>query len=399
MLVKQFHDEAVMTVEKSRLTDIISDNIINEDECRSTIPPLVARFVLNGWITDKGKVFLDSLAPEDCLTFLIDGKNYIHPEGLELFPFEVIETTTLHGGEAIFSHHYKPECTKDSYHQYRIFSAIINPHESDSIILGLFGPSHRMGNIDEDCEFARLVNVFRETYTAIKPDLPTLRQSLRRTEGTVMVDRSSGRVIALNQAASQIFKRSDKAMVDIGLDQLKYHIAPLLTDYNLKMENVSAGNQELSIVTLHRNCSEKNCQDNIMGYLSDQFNSFAANINDLSRELSDTANQPAGKEDSTPANKIQSEVNCFSQVAKQFAFLVNYDSSEYTTQNILAELGRAVGEFAPGTLLRTNYRHALRIRPRPAASRRRLRRRSLRCESPPGSHSPKLRHNRCCPPR
>ncbi len=345
MLAKQFHDEAVATAEKSRLTDIITDNIAGDDDCRSTIPPLVARLLLNGWITDKGKVFLDSLAPEDCLTFLIDGKNYIHPEGLELFPFEVIETTTLHGGEAIFSHHYKPESTKDSYHQYRIFSAVINPHESKSIILGLFGPSHRMGNIDEDGEFVRLVSLFRETYAAIKKDLPALGQSLKRTEGTVMVDRSSGRVIALNQAASQIFKRSDRTIVDIGLDQLKYYIAPLLTDYNLKMENISGGNQDLSIVTLHRNCGEKNCQENIMGHLSGQFSTFAANISELSKGLGDAANRSTGEEDGHPAKKIQSEVERFSLVAKQFAFLVSYDSSEYTTQNIMVELDRAVCEF------------------------------------------------------
>jgi hypothetical protein len=345
MLTKQFHDEAVHLERTSRLSRLAGEEVTISDTQRTTVLTLVIRLLLNGWITDKEKIYLDSLPPTDCLTFLMHGKSYMHPEELELFPFEVIETTSLHGGEAIFSHRYRSNGLRDTHQQYRIFSAAINPQESEKIILGFFGPSHRLGSLDEDCRFTRLVNEFRRAHRAISDDMPTLGRQLKRKQATILVSRASGRILALNQAALGVFKRTDRAMVDITLDQLKYHLAPLLPDYNLTLENVTAADLGLSVVTLEPNCGRQADHQDIVHQLINQFNACAASIGLAESRLEKISFDSDDGESRGVVETIHREANDLNLAARQFAYLAGYDSTEPATQNIPGELEKALGNL------------------------------------------------------
>ena len=108
MVTKQFHDEAFKIRHTKRFAaeDTVAD--FDDKRVRAAMAPLLVRMLLNGWITDKEKVFLDCLAPENCLTFMVKDRTYIQAEGLDLYPFEEVQTTATQTGEDIFSHRYRP---------------------------------------------------------------------------------------------------------------------------------------------------------------------------------------------------------------------------------------------------------------------------------------------------
>ncbi len=344
MLTKQFHDEAVLTKAASRIDRFVLHDPEQGCEDRSTITTLVVRLMLNGWVTDKEKIFLDGQAPAECLTFLTRGHEYIHPEDLELFPFDVIEATSLHGGEAIFSHHYQPERMKDSYRPYRIFSAAINPDESEKIILGFFGPSHRLGTIDEDCGFARLVYLCRDVYSTVCSDITQLRHYLERSQATLLVNRSTGRTVALNQPASRAFERPDRAIVDISLDQLKYHIKPLLPSYNLKMENLSVADLAMSVVTLEPGCSGVDERTELITGLTEHLAAGTARIGLLSDRLKDLAG--GEKVSRQLADVIQQQADQLRLGTRQLAFVQNNGKLPLCPQNVQTELRNAVNQVS-----------------------------------------------------
>ncbi len=345
MLTKQFHDEAVLPDRVALKSDRVLPLSTCESEDRATVMPMLMRLLLNGWITDKEKVFLDTVAPEDCLTFLIRGETYLHPEDLELFPFEVIETTTLHGGEAIFSHHYQPSQMKTPSQQYRIFSAAVNPGESEKIILGFFGPSHRLGTINEDHRFCGLVNVFRTSYAAIRADFPALRRYQKPDYATLLVNRSSGRVLTANEVALDLLNTSDRNMVDIGLDQLKYHLTPLLPRYNLKMDNIALADIGLSIVTLEPNVGANDSDSSVTQLLENQLTTSAATIGLVTRQLDKIIAYDENKEAADLIQTLRSQADQISAASRQFSLLANYGNAERSQQSVLAELEKVVNNI------------------------------------------------------
>lgn len=347
MLTKQFHDEAVTVDRPSRIERFVRDDIVNFTQGQGAILTMVMRLLLSGWITDKEKVFLDSQAPEDCLTFLINGESYIHPEDVDLFPFEVIEATSLHGGEAIFSHRYRPETMKTPHQPYRIFSAAVNPGESTKIILGFFGPSHRLGTIDQDCGFAKLVYSFREAYSAVRNDLPDLRRHLERKKATLLVDRSTGRTVSINDPACRSLERPGRAIVDVSLDQLKYHLKPLLPKYNLRMENISAADLGLSVVTLEPNSEPDDRVDEVIRMLKTHLIGSAARISLVSDRLLDAVD--SSHPSSTLLETIRSEADRLNLAVRQYSFLAGKDEITESSQNIVQELRSAVDRVVSDT--------------------------------------------------
>jgi len=347
MLTKQFQDEAVAVSTASRIEQFVSKDFVDLTQGHGVILTMVIRLLLSGWITDKEKVFLDGQAPEDCLTFLISGKDYIHPEGVDLFPFEVIETTSLHGGEAIFSHRYQPETMKASYQPYRIFSAAINPRESEKIILGFFGPSHRLGTIDEDCGYSRLIYSFRDAYSAVKDDLPVLKRHVGRRKPTLLVDRSTGRTVAINKAASRSFDRQPRAIVDVSLDQLKYHLKPLLPRYNLKMENLSAAGLGLSVVSLEPNSEPDDNGREAMSLLKTQLLGGSARIRLVSNRLLDAVD--GAHPSAIPLRTLQGEAERLNLAVRQYSFLMDRSDTVEGEQNVLSELRNAIDRIASDT--------------------------------------------------
>ncbi|HKK20928.1 MAG TPA: hypothetical protein VJ983_05595, partial [candidate division Zixibacteria bacterium] len=121
---------------------------------------LLVRTLLNKELHASDQIYLDSEAPMHSLTFLMRESEYVHPAGVELFPFEIIECALSQAGGAIFTHLYRDE-TADRHRPYRILTSVLNPNDPRRLVLGFFGPEHIISDRDTMDRFADLARTFR----------------------------------------------------------------------------------------------------------------------------------------------------------------------------------------------------------------------------------------------
>lgn len=335
MLIKEFHDEAVLTAPPPAAEVAVG----SDRATRATAISMLIRLLLNGWITDKEKLFLDNLPPGDCLAFLLRERTYIHPEGLQLFPLEMVESATMQAGEAIFSHLHRPQTAGDDGQPYRIFSAAINPADSEKIVLGFFGPEYRLGSFDEDNHFAKLVYSFREAYTLVSREIDKLREYLARDEATILINRTTGKVLTLNRAAAQLLSRSERALVDIGLDQFRYHLLPLLAQHNLKMDNITASDLGVSVVTFESSADPSEGESELLDYFAQR---FSDNTSALILAIGELQQLTGGDDVRQLSRPIQSEAKRMQTTLEQFDLMRNYDNRIFIPQSVKQEVKRVI---------------------------------------------------------
>ncbi len=232
----------------SRLAAITTEFSTTEKGNLAVVESMLLGIVLRGWLADREKEFLDNLAPDRSITFLIRDRQYLHPEGIELFPSQLIETAIGQGGEAFFSHRYRPEkCKTDGY---TIHTALINPSEPEPLVLGYFGPDSQLGQPEIKDRFYRLVSQFRQTYRLVGEIAHDLTGTQKSDVPTIIVNRCSGRVVSTNEAAEKLFRTSQQSLVDQEFGQLRSRLASVSYGRRMKMANISKGNLHLTIITI-----------------------------------------------------------------------------------------------------------------------------------------------------
>lgn len=232
----------------SRLAAITTEFSTAEKANFAAVESMLLGIVLRGWLADREKEFLDNLAPDRSITFLIRDRQYLHPEGIELFPSQLIETAIRQGGEAFFSHRYRPErCKTDGY---TIHTALINPSQPEPLVLGYFGHDSQLGQPEIQDRFYRLVSQFRQTYRLVSETAQYLTGTQKSDVPTIIVNRCSGRVVSTNEAAEKLFRTSQQSLVDQEFGQLKSRLASVSCGRKMKMANISKGNLNLTIITI-----------------------------------------------------------------------------------------------------------------------------------------------------
>ncbi len=232
----------------SRLASLTIGSGTTEKDNSAAVESMLLGTVLRGWLADREKQLLDSLAPNRSITFLIRGRQYLHPEGTQLFPSDLIEAGIRQGGEAFFSHRYRPEnCQTDGY---TIHTALINPLEPVPLVLGYFGPDSQLGRPEIKDRFYRLVSQFRHTYRSAVDIVRDLTGTQKTQAPTIIVNRCSGRVMWTAKAAERLFRTSQQSLVDQEFGQLTSRLALVSCGHKMKMVNISKGSLHLTVITI-----------------------------------------------------------------------------------------------------------------------------------------------------
>lgn len=238
----------VSGVPLSLLEAVTTDFSVAKKANLAALESMLLGVALRGWLADNEKEFLDNLAPDRSITFLIRSKQYLHPEGIELFPSQLIETAIRQGGEAFFSHRYRPDkCKTDGY---TIHTALINPSEPEPMVLGYFGPDSQLGQPENQDRFYRLVSQFRQTYRLVGYFIHDFAGTQKSDIPTIIVNRCSGRVVSTNRAAEKLFRTSQRSLVDQEFGQLKARLGSVSYGHKMKMANICRGNLHLTIITI-----------------------------------------------------------------------------------------------------------------------------------------------------
>jgi len=233
---------------------------INSEPRPST---LLLGLMIREWLFDDEQQYLDSLPPENSISFLIHGDTYLHPSNVRLFPMELVDATRIQGGDAVFTQRYRPEHARTE-NAYLVYTALLNPGENTPMVFGFFGPEYDLSQPNVDVQFCSVVARFRSAYREVAEMTPRIKSKLGSTSPCMLVDQTSGLVLAVNRQATSLL--GERATDIVGHDYYDYRdrLAAAVENAKIKMENVAGGDMSLSMITMVRGDNADNASGRSM---------------------------------------------------------------------------------------------------------------------------------------
>ncbi len=199
---------------------------------------------LRRWLTNREKDYLDNLAPDNAITFLVRGGEYLHPAEIELFPAEIVDAALGQAGDSFFSHRFEDAGGRSC----RVYTGVIGPDSGNPIVLGMFGPDDPINRDLLSDRFSLVLGSFRTalaSVTLVAGSLPVLPHKAAR----LIVNRASGRVIHADPWLCEQVELEPARIVSREYGEIAPAIGRLVKNHRLKMENLSADHLELAAIT------------------------------------------------------------------------------------------------------------------------------------------------------
>ena len=243
----QFQVESMASVSRTPHTDPVAHN----ESSRAAVASLLAGLSLRGHLCDSEKELLDRLAAHHSLVFLVLGDQYVHPDEIELVPVDQLAPVRQVGADAVFSHrhHLSDELGRKSQ---TIRTAQVGQIDEKSLVLGMIGPELPELRTRHDSHFGNLVQLLRSTLLSAEPLVTMLQRRLSQPDATIIVNRSSGRILALNPAARDLVAPAGDNLVGVEYTQVKSTLIPHLTKGRVSIENRSDSLLSTAIITVSK---------------------------------------------------------------------------------------------------------------------------------------------------
>lgn len=220
-----------------------------DPQARTAVESLLLALRFRNWLGDSEKDFLDLLAPEHSVTFLIHNREYLHPEGVSLFPMELIETALNGGGQAIFTHRYQPQRSSD-HDCYKVHTARFSPLDGDEWILGTLGPDSLYGGPSSEDRFGQVVEMFRRAWLATDHLESRVKARLEEDRPVLLINRASGRVLAAGERTAELLGAEVNELVDAEYSEISRRLNTGTDGFKLQLENLSTSPIQLCVATI-----------------------------------------------------------------------------------------------------------------------------------------------------
>lgn len=292
---------------------------------------------LQGQMTDRDRQVLDDLAGDDALIFLIHQDRYVHPEGVEMFPATIVETTLAQASGAIFTQQYR---TDNSI--WLIHSAVINSGEVDPLVVGYFGQKEAMSKPSVANRFIQLVAQLRRDYKQSTTFVARLQESLVSDQPILIIDRDTNRIISANQAAEEVASCNENCLD--GTDYREFRKKLLATDKHMSvsMQNLIHENCHFCIVgfgvTPDKETGESSC---MTPHFVHKMRNKISSIYTAATHLETVASESMETDEAQLMSIIVEEVSDLNQQLDRFHLLLEYDRMPKETVNLKEEFDRA----------------------------------------------------------
>ena len=247
MITKEFHNEKTSqpVIDNIDTGKSHSDNEITRYE---SLAAIIMRLRLNSVIVDSDRQFIDSLPPDKSLAFIYKGQEYIHPQDVPLFDFELIETAIDQGGEAIFSHRFQASSPTGCGQLYKIYTVVLNPEEEDKIVFGFFGPEHLLSYPDHENLFFNLTVSMKRLHQEITALLPKIEKAFADNKAVLLINRNTQRVIAGNGQALKVYGNDLTGMTGDIFDNIIKSFYEKISCCKTQIENLNNDKLALSLM-------------------------------------------------------------------------------------------------------------------------------------------------------
>lgn len=221
----------------------------NETSLQPGWQALLLGLHLRGRLCDREKDWLDRMAPERHLTFLLLGDQYLHPQNFDLFPEDVTSGLTALGAEAISYARLRPE-GDNRVSPLGVHTSRIGSYDDQALVLGIAGPDTPHLRAESDHRFARLVDLARQAERRVAPVAARLRDIVRGQTPAIVILRASGRVLAVNSAMEELLGQGRESLVDQEWGTAKQRLAALLPTSSITLESVADGDLSVAVMRL-----------------------------------------------------------------------------------------------------------------------------------------------------
>lgn len=247
--MEQFQLEAAVRNRRTLPDAFASHDTLPDDTLRPRILELLFGLSMRGWLCDQEKELLDSLVDEQEITFLLSDGNCLHPEGVPPLPIDQIESAHRGCGDAVFAQRHIVEHGRERT-SFKVRTARLGTINGHDMIFGLLGRDGRDGQRRIDACFATVVSHFRQASNSLQELLQTIQTGNTGERPALFVNRSSGRIIALNQSAREQLPLDEAALIGMEFGQVRDRLADAIAHSMLKITNVRGGGLELGIVSI-----------------------------------------------------------------------------------------------------------------------------------------------------
>ncbi len=247
--MQQFQDEAVMRPQINRWRSNRQNSSTDDSEKHDSLPSLVLGLRLRGYLAEDDRSQLDRLAPSEQKVFLVRGDRVLHPADGTPFPLEHVAAAPGQDTVALFSHRYHVD-KGDHGHAYKIQTAVLNPGQPEPFLFGWFGPEPDPLERGPDNRFSDTVEQLRQAFTNSTELTSRLSKLLSEPVPTLILDRSTERVLMCNTAAAKLMKLDQTATIGHSFEQIRGHLGRLPAGRRMTMRHMASATPELTIITL-----------------------------------------------------------------------------------------------------------------------------------------------------
>ncbi|MDD3730767.1 MAG: hypothetical protein PHU88_00110 [candidate division Zixibacteria bacterium] len=338
----EFQDESKTFLTSDRIRRFPDVYSVSADFSMAGIESLLIGQCFRDWLTDSEKNFLDLLAFDNGLLFLIKQGRFLHPEDVELFPMELIETALSECGEAFFSHHLK--ATVNAYQgHYQVHTAQITIPGKTRLVLGMLCPENLATAFEQVNQFSNLVINFRRASRNIESIVTAIRHRYDPDDPALIINRSSGRLLCLNPAAVKLFGHEEKNLTDMEYSQFKSRLSKVMAAFKVKMDNLNARENSLTVMTF---TDEKNTNTHgetfLTDLLFDSLHDKAAGVVTAASYLKSLPDFEHDPEPSELVDIILREINNLALLTNRFRLIFNFDRMPIERISLFNELEQAV---------------------------------------------------------
>src|SRR5512138_2367608 len=165
---------------------------------------LIAGVALRGELCDSERELLDRFAAPNTLIFLVQDRTFVHPDNVEIVSLDQIEATFCAGDDAVFSH--RQHLSDDLGRKTKMIrTARVGQTGKGALVLGMIGAELPELRAEHDRHFGEVVQLVRTSLKGLMPIIEWLEARLASASPTLVVGRSTGRLLAVNTAAQQLF--------------------------------------------------------------------------------------------------------------------------------------------------------------------------------------------------
>jgi PAS domain-containing protein len=296
---------------------------------------------LRGHICDEERLLLDELAPDSWITFLASTHGWVHPNETRLFDLDKLQATTHQGGGAIFSQQCRAE--HDRHRCWRVLSAVIADDHQAPLILGWCGPESEAVADRLLPAYSNLVRQARSAWSELDDLVDELSCRLARSEPMLVVNRSSGRIIAANEAAAYAFDSTRRELIGKEFSSLPRSVQRGWTSGRMSMRNLDAAGLNLSVVTMDTPVVAADNETFVADFFTYRVRHKISHILMATTLLESLAAENENRPESSLVGNIVGEVELLNEYINKANILIDYDRLSPDRIGLATALDESIG--------------------------------------------------------